>query len=500
MVSTMTEPALRVEDISKSFPGVQALTDVSFDVLPGEVHALVGENGAGKSTLMRIIAGLEVADAGRVALSGATEDAEAPVGMVHQERSLVANLSVAENVFGGNAPAGRLGIVRRREMADRCREIFAQLQESVDPGARLDDLPPARQQLVEIAKALAARPRVLILDEPTAALTLGETDHLFAVLRRLRDSGVAIIYISHRLAEVFEIANRVTVLKDGLVTGRHPIEDVDEDRLIRLMVGRELSFARDGRRAAADAGVALEVRGLAAPPDVHDVSFAVRQGEIVCLAGLIGAGRTEACEAIFGARPMSAGEVLVEGRPRRIRHAADARRLGLGMVPEDRKDGGLFGEFSVLANVSSASLQALSRRGLVSRGRSRELAAEVVRRLDVATPSLDQPVDRLSGGNQQKVLIGRWLMTRPRVLIVDEPTRGVDVGARAQIYELLRELAEQGLALVVVSSDLSEVLTLAHRIVVFHEGRTVGELDGATADEEQILRLASLGEKEATPT
>ncbi|MGH2945554.1 MAG: sugar ABC transporter ATP-binding protein [Solirubrobacteraceae bacterium] len=502
-----TAPALAVRGVSKAFPGVQALTGVDLEVRAGEIHALVGENGAGKSTLMRIIAGFEAPDEGEVLLDGRPAPAghldgrgHEGVGMVHQERSLVENLSVGENLFAGQQPAGPLGVIRWREMAGRARDIFDQLQEPIDPRPRVATLSPARQQMVEIAKALAREPRVLILDEPTAALTLTETTNLFAVLRRLRAHGVAIVYISHRLVEVFELADRVTVLKDGVVTGRHPVSEVDEDRLIGLMVGRELSFERSQARVAGDAEVALEVRHLAVPPVVHDASFGVRRGEIVCLAGLIGAGRTETCEAIFGLRSSSAGKIVLDGRPRRVRSAAEARGLGLGMVPEGRKDSGLFLDFSILANVLAANLAQAAPRGVISRRRARALAADAVERLGVVASSLEQPVRNLSGGNQQKLLLGRWLMTRPKVLIVDEPTRGVDVGARAQIYGILRDLAAQGMAILVVSSDLPELLTLAHRIVVFREGRTAGELDGATATEEQVVRLAAVQtNQEAVP-
>jgi ribose transport system ATP-binding protein/rhamnose transport system ATP-binding protein len=484
--------------VTKSFPGVVALKAVSFDVYPGEIHALVGENGAGKSTLMKIVAGLETPDEGAVLLNGVSADVvhddgrgRDGVGMVHQERSLVETLTVAENVYANNPPRGPLGFIHTRRMVRQAAEIFARLEEPIDSRTKVQRLSPAQQQMAEIAKALAGEPRVLILDEPTAALTMSETEVLFHVLRRLRAEGVAIVYISHRLAEVFEIGDRVTVLKDGEVTGSAAVSDVDEDRLIHLMVGRELSFERARDRAAQDAPVLLEVEGLASAPEVSDVSFRVRRGEIVCLAGLIGAGRSEACEAVFGVRKRTGGTVRVSGRVERIKSPADARRLGLAYVPEDRKSSGLFLDFSIVENIVAANLESVSGRAFISKGKARSLARETVERLGVIAYGVDQTVGQLSGGNQQKVLLGRWLATDPKVLIVDEPTRGVDVGARAQIYELLRGLARNGLAVVVVSSDLPEVLTLAHRIVVVRNGRTAGELDGATATEEEVVRLAT---------
>jgi ribose transport system ATP-binding protein/rhamnose transport system ATP-binding protein len=501
--TSAARPVLSVEGISKTFSGVKALSRVSLEVRTGEIHAVVGENGAGKSTLMKIIYGLETPDEGRLILEGAIADlshddgrGRPGVGMVHQERSLVPTLSVAENVFAGRQHTGAFGLIRGRAMVAATQAIFDRLHEQIDPQARVGALSPARQQIVEIAKALAGDPKVLILDEPTAALTLNETGRLFEVLRKLKARGVAIIYISHRLAEVFQIADRVTVLKDGAVTGQLPVSEVNENRLIQLMVGRELSFARSAGRPAQDAAVALELRGLASAPEVVEATFSVRRGEIVCLAGLIGAGRSEMCEAIFGIRPITGGELWIEGRKSVVRDSAQACALGLALVPEERKESGLFVDFSVLDNILSANLGRVASRGMVVARKARDLATSVVKRLGVVTAGIDQTVGDLSGGNQQKLLLGRWLATDPRILIVDEPTRGVDVGARAQIYELLRDLARGGLAIVVVSSDLLEVLTLAHRIVVFREGRTVGELDGATATEEQVMRLAAVEVRE----
>jgi ABC-type sugar transport system ATPase subunit len=498
-VSLATGPAPRLEalGIDKRFPGVHALKRVDLSVDVGEIHALVGENGAGKSTLMNIIAGVHRPDEGTLSLDGepvvVADERTATtlgIGMVHQEQSLVPRLTIAENIFGGHPPLDRLHVIDRGAMVRRSRELLDRLRSSIDPRRRVESLSPAQRQIVEIAKALAQPLRLLILDEPTAALTLGETRHLFRVTRELADDGVSILFVSHRLVEVFQIASRVTVLKDGSVTGVHPTQDITTDQLIRLMVGRELSFERDPRRVSPDAPVALEVRDLDAPP-LSGVSLRVRQGEIVCLAGLVGAGRTELVETIFGARPIRAGTVRLNGHEVRLRSSRDAVAAGLAMVPEERKESGLFLDMSVEHNMASANLDLLSRRGIISWSRLGDIADRFIGSLRIATPSRRRRVVYLSGGNQQKVLLARWLMREPAILIVDEPTRGVDVGAKAEIYRILRGLAERGTALLVVSSDLPEVLALGHRIVVLSEGRVSGELDAADADETMILRLAA---------
>jgi ribose transport system ATP-binding protein/rhamnose transport system ATP-binding protein len=492
---------LVVSDVSKEFPGVRALKDVSLRVGAGEIHALVGENGAGKSTLMKIIAGVETPDRGHVALDGQPLDGlderaavAAGIGMVHQERSLVATLSVAENVFAGRQPRRRRGIgIDWKAMQTRTRELLEQLQSGIDPAAPVGLLSPAEQQIVEIAKAMSYDLRVLILDEPTAALSLAETRHLFDVTRDLAANGTSVIYISHRLAEVFTLADSVTVLKDGQKTGEGPTADLSEAELIRLMVGRDLDLQRPVRPPRHDQAPVLMVSNLADGDKVRDVSLTVGAGEIVCLAGLIGAGRTELCETLFGVRRATAGTAQLDGGPWAPRSPAQAQSAGVGMVPEDRKDAGLFLGMSIADNIAAANLGKVSPRGVVSRRRSNELAERYVDQLRIATPSVDQPVVHLSGGNQQKVLLAKWLAHRPKLLIVDEPTRGVDVGARSDIYTVLRDLADAGIGLLVVSSDLPEVLTLADRVVVMAEGRVTGELPGDTADEESILRLASPG-------
>jgi ribose transport system ATP-binding protein/rhamnose transport system ATP-binding protein len=490
-------PMLVIRGVTKTFPGVTAVDNASLDVRPGEIHAMIGENGAGKSTLMHLVAGVYPPDSGDIELDGRslvglTEQgaADAGVSMVFQERSLVGALSVAENVFAGRQPTNRLGVIRRGPMFERTREILADLEVDIDPGAEVGSLSPGQQQMVEIAKGLSHELKLLILDEPTSSLTINEGRHLFRVLRRLAERGVAIVYVSHRLAEVFEIASRVTVLKDGQVTGVRETAAVTHDDLIALMVGRELSFEPDPRRAPPDAQVALEVIDLVAEP-VLGVSFSVRYGEIVTLAGLVGAGRTETCEAIFGARPIQSGRVAVDGKTFVPRSPLDSMAAGISMLPEDRKEGGLFMDFTIAANVAAANLSVYTHGGLLADAEVNRVAEEYVKELRIATPSVKREIRNLSGGNQQKVLLAKWLARKPRILIVDEPTRGVDVGSKADIYRILRDLAASGIALLVVSSDLPEVLAISHRIVVMSEGRVAGELTAAEADELSILSLAA---------
>jgi ribose transport system ATP-binding protein/rhamnose transport system ATP-binding protein len=489
---------LVMRNVIKSFPGVRAVDDVFLDVRRGEVHALIGENGAGKSTLMHLVAGVYRPDSGAIELDGVSianlneqAAADAGIAMVYQERSLVGALSVAENVYAGRQPVNALGVIRRAPMYDGARRILADLEVDIDPRTPVAQLSPGQQQMVEIAKGLSHELKLLILDEPTSSLTINEGRHLFSVIRRLAAQGVAVVYVSHRMAEVFEISDRVTVMKDGHVTGVRETASVTPRELISLMVGRELSFEPDPRRATTDAAVALEVRDLVADP-VVSASFSLRYGEIVCLAGLLGAGRTEVCEAIFGVRPIQSGSVLVESRKLRPRSPADSMAAGISMLPEDRKEGGLFNDFTITANIVAANLAAYTHSGLLSKAEMQQVSQKYADELRIATPSVDREVRYLSGGNQQKVLLAKWLAREPHILVVDEPTRGVDVGSKADIYRILRDLAASGMALLVVSSDLPEVLALAHRIVVMSEGQVVGELDAATATEIAILELAAL--------
>ncbi len=493
-----TEPAravLSVRCIEKAFPGVKALKGVSVDFQSGQIHAVCGENGAGKSTLMHILAGAYRADAGTILYQGQPIELHSQhhantlgIAIVYQERSLVPGLSVGENIFAGRQPR-RFGLVDWPELERRARETMAQLGLDIDPRLPVGELSAPLQQMVEIAKALSVDPRVLILDEPTAAVTQRESEALFALLRRLRARGMAIIYISHRLAEIFQIADRVTVLKDGAWMGTEDVAQVDERWLIKRMVGRELYLTRSP--APARGAPILEVEELSDGARFRDVGFNLRAGEILGFSGLVGAGRTEVFETLFGIRERKAGRVRLFGKEARIRSPRDAIRLGLGYLPEDRKEQGLFLEMAVSDNIVAAALDRCRRFVELDRGKVARFSEDYRARLAIATPSIHQKVLNLSGGNQQKVVLAKWLLVNPRILVVDEPTRGVDVGAKLEIYAILRKLREAGTSIAVISSDLPEVLSIADRIYVMCDGRISGELVGNDATEEELLSLSS---------
>ena len=472
---------LEVRGIHKRFPGVHALRGVDLEVRRGEVHALVGENGAGKSTLMHLLAGVYQPDAGTIYFAGgeniriADEHAAQQLGIaiVFQERSLFGDLSVAENIFAARQPINRWGRIDRKTLFDRTRALLRQVGIAISPDTPVCRLSPAQQQMVEIAKALSLHPRLMIFDEPTAALTDVETRALFAVIDRLKQQGVGIIYISHRLEEIFETADQVTVLRDGENQGTFPVTATSPEHLISRMVGRELARCRLDETSPTGC-VMLEAR------DVAGVSFTVRAGEVLAFAGLAGAGRTEMALALIGAQ--GSASVRLNGKTIKINSPADAIAAGIGYMPEDRKEAGLFLEMSVAQNVVGARLDQF---------RNQERIAEEFRqRLRIACRTVRQPVQELSGGNQQKVVLARWLLVNPKVLIVDEPTRGVDVGAKAEVHVLLRELARRGTAVIVISSDLPEVLAVADRILIMGDGRITGELSFGEATEERILRYA----------
>jgi ABC-type sugar transport system ATPase subunit len=505
ILSPAPAPLLEARGISKSFPGVRALNGVQLEVRAGEVHALLGENGAGKSTLMHILAGVYQPDAGTLRFNGeevrfadARAAQKAGVAMVFQERSLAGPLSVAENVFFGRQPSNRCGVIDRREMHRQTRRIFDDLGVDLESTAPVEHLAPAEQQMVEIAKALSLDARLLVLDEPTSALTETETAALFRAIGRLKQRGVGMIYISHRMAEVFQVCDRITVLRDGEYQGTFPREGITEDELIRRMVGRELevrgekSEVRSQKPECSRSAVpALQVHGLSDGVLLQEISFRARAGEITAFAGLAGSGRTELAMSIFGARPKTAGEVHVSGQPVSTRSPLDAIRVGIGYLPEDRKDAGLFLEMSVAANFAAARLDQFGSWWLDDRAMEQQVAA-VAARMRLTANTRGRAVQELSGGNQQKVMLARWLLVHPRVLIVDEPTRGIDIGAKREVHDLLRELARDGTAVIFISSELPEVLSVADRILVMREGRLAGELSPADATEESILRLAAL--------
>jgi ABC-type sugar transport system ATPase subunit len=490
---------LEARGISKSFPGVRALNGVQLEVQAGEVHALLGENGAGKSTLMHILAGVYPADEGTLRLNGhevwfadVRAAQKAGVAMVFQERSLAGPLSVAENVFFGRQPSRRWGVIDRGELHGRTRRILNDLGVALQPTALVEHLSPAEQQMVEIAKALSLDAKLLVLDEPTSALTETETAALFRAIERLKQRGVGMVYISHRMAEVFQICDRMTVLRDGEYQGTFPRDGITEDELIRRMVGREVErSAHAGTGAPAMGAPALEVRGLQDGRLLNDISFAARAGEITAFAGLAGSGRTELAMSLFGARPMTAGQVRIDGRPVGIRCPLDAIRAGIGYLPEDRKDAGLFLEMSVAANFAAARLDQFGCWWLDDQAMEQQVTA-MAARMRLTANTRGRRVQELSGGNQQKVMLARWLLVHPPVLIVDEPTRGIDIGAKREVHQLLRELAREGTAVVFISSELPEVLNVADRILVMREGSLAGELSPAEATEEKLLRLAAL--------
>ncbi len=488
---------LKAASISKSFAGVQALKEVSLEVRAGEVHALVGENGAGKSTLIRILAGATHPDSGTIEVDGRLVESNDPLTAkslgiiaIYQQPALFPDLSVAENIALG---IERPGLWRRVDWSWRRRRaaaLLGRIGAAIDPDALAASLTLPQQQLVEIARALGAEAKLLVLDEPTPSLTAREVEHLFTVVRGLRAHGVAVIYISHRLEELFEIADRVTVLRDGCCLGTREMSQVDRDTLIRLMVGRELSAVFPKRQAPLGE-VWLETRNLGCrAAGVRNVSLGVRSGEILGIAGLVGSGRTQLAEALFGITPADSGEILLRGRPVRIDSPRRAIELGMAHVPEDRRRHGLIMEMPVAANLTLADLKALSRHGLLDFHKEDAMAADYVRRLGVKTVSIEESVDKLSGGNQQKVSFGRWLAVNPSVLILDEPTQGVDVGAKAEIHALLCDLAERGIAILMISSELPEILGMSDRIAVMHAGTVAGILDRNEATQEKILALA----------
>jgi ABC-type sugar transport system ATPase subunit len=488
---------LRCSAISKSFPGVRALSGVDFELREGEVHAVVGENGAGKSTLMHILAGVHQPDSGTIELQGQPvtipDERHAQrmgIGIVYQERSLFDLLTVAENIFAGTQPVTRLGTIDRSRLHDDARKLLRRIDLDVDPATPLGRLPAARQQMVEIAKALSFNSRLFILDEPTSVLTAAESETLFRVVRQLRDQGVGIIYISHRLEEVFRLADRVTVLKDGRLQGTLQVSNTSPDELVSLMVGRDLSRASAHAEITREGLPALEVIALAGRK-TSAASFSVWPGEILGFGGLAGAGRTELARLIFGADPISSGEIRVQGRKVDIHSPRDAMSAGIGYLPEDRKELGLFLEMTIAENIAAARLDSFGGWRLQDR-RMEDVALGYLKRLKIAAPSVQTRAGKLSGGNQQKVLLARWLVRDPSVLIVDEPTRGIDVNAKAEIYALLRSLAREGKAIIVISSDLPELLGLADRILVMRRGVIAGELAGRDASEEAVMRLAAM--------
>ncbi|WNI24731.1 sugar ABC transporter ATP-binding protein [Streptomyces sp. ITFR-16] len=497
-------PVLALKGVSKSFGAVRALRDVSLELFPGEAHALAGENGAGKSTLIKALAGVHRPDNGVVLLDGEPVVFHGPAGardagiaVIYQEPTLFPDLSIAENIFMGRQPRRSFGRIDRRAVRETTAELMGRLGVDLDPDRPARGLSIADQQIVEIAKALSFDARVLIMDEPTAALTGSETARLFSVVRTLRAEGAAVLFISHRLDEIFELCQRVTTLRDGRWIASEPLDGLTEDDLVRRMVGRDLGELYPKQEAAVGE-VALSVSRLTREGVFRDVSFEVRRGEIVALAGLVGAGRTEVAQAVFGVDRADAGEVRVNGTALRAGSPTAAMAAGLALVPEDRRQRGLVMEMSIERNIGLTGLGEVRRNGLVSRALEHDRAADWALRLQLKYSRLADTVGVLSGGNQQKVVLAKWLATEPTVLIVDEPTRGIDVGTKAEVHRLLSALAADGLAVLMISSDLPEVIGMADRVLVMHEGRLVAELPRADATEENVMKAATgLGERTA---
>ncbi len=496
----MGDVILTMEGIDKTFPGVRALDNVQFELKSGEVHALVGENGAGKSTLMKVLAGVYAKDAGRIFFMGKEVEIPSPraaqhlgISMIHQELNLMPHLTVGQNIFIGREPRQRFGfMLDEKQTNEKAQQLFEMMHLNLDPRVKVSDLTVAKQQQVEIAKALSFNSRVLIMDEPTAALTESEIEELFRIIRQLRAEGVGIVHISHRLEELKQISDRVTVMRDGRYIDTVPTRDVTLDRIISMMVGRTIYEATPEVPETPSQEVVLEAKNLNRGRVVKNVSFNLKKGEILGFSGLVGAGRTEVARAIFGADPIDSGEIYVRGKKVKISSPSDAVMYGIGYLSEDRKRYGLTLKMDVQSNIVLAAFRKfVGFLGWVNTARTRATAERIVKALQIRTPSLQQKTQNLSGGNQQKVVVGKWLTADTDILIFDEPTRGIDVGAKSEIYRLLNDLAKQGKSIIMISSELPEILRMSHRIVVMCEGRITGELNIGEATQEKIMTYAT---------
>jgi ribose transport system ATP-binding protein len=490
-------PLIEALGIHKRFLAVHALNNVSASFYPGEVVAVMGENGAGKSTLMKCLAGVHIPSEGEIHVDGkavsipsVNRASELGVVFIHQELNLSDNLSVGANIFLGREPLTKFRLIDHAEIRRRTAELIGQLGMTFTPDTRVSDLSIGHQQMVEIAKALSQDARLLIMDEPTSSLTQHETEVLFKLVRDLRAKGLCIVFISHRLAEVKEISDRVIVLRDGKNSGELPREEIDHDRMVALMVGRELNLHDKEHGTAGDVLLKLQDVQIAHAPE-EKVSFELRAGEIVAMAGLVGAGRTELSQAIFGIDRLLGGAIEVAGQPVKIDSPRDAIATGIAYVPEDRKQHGIIVEMPIRDNVVMAGLDRYQNYGFVQQGRHDQVATEAKEKLSVKTPTISQEVGLLSGGNQQKVVLAKWISLGPKVFLLDEPTRGIDVGSKSEIYEVIEEMAKEGAAVLFISSEMEEVLRVADRILVMHEGRLAGELTGADMNEERVMQLAT---------
>lgn len=493
-----SEYVLEVVDVRKEFPGVLALDNVQLKIRPGTVHALMGENGAGKSTLMKVIAGIYQPDQGEVRLRGEPVTLETPlkaqesgVAMIHQELLLMNSMTVSENIWIRREPRNSFGLIDHDRMRGMTVELFDRLNIRLNPDAEISTLSVANRQMVEIAKAVSFNSDVLIMDEPTSAITETEVAHLFEIIRDLRKRGIGIVYITHKMNELFEIADEFSVFRDGKYIGTHLSSEVTRDDIIKMMVGREVSqmFPKEEVEIG---DVLLSVKNLSLEGVFHDISFDVRKGEILGLAGLVGAGRSNVAETIFGVTPATSGQIFIEGEEVNIKNPHDAIRQGMAFLTEDRKETGCFLPLDIQENVQSAVLHDnYVNNGFVDHAALEKESAELCKKLRVKTPSMHEVIENLSGGNQQKVLIARWLLIHPRILILDEPTRGIDVGAKSEIHALISQLAHKGVAVIMISSELPEVLGMSDRVLVMHEGRCTGILDRDEADQVSVMSLAA---------
>lgn len=500
-------PLLTMKNISKRFPGVNALKNVSIEIARGEVHALLGENGAGKSTLMKCLLGIYQIDDGEIIFDGERLDHTTTanalrkgISMIHQELSPVLHRPIMENIWLGREPLNRFGLVDHQKMANMSREVLRRIDFEIDPTVHMSELTVAKMQMVEIAKAISYDAKLIIMDEPSSALTEHEQEQLFRIINRLRDQGTSIIYISHRLNEILEIADRATVLRDGEYIGTRFVKDLTMDDMITMMIGRELSELYPKIKTEIG-GPVLEVKELSHEKYFRNVSFTLRSGEILGIAGLVGAGRTEVVETIFGIRSKAAGEIRIHGNPVEIRQPSDAIGQRMAFLTEDRRMNGIYGPLPIHINVAISSYDDfLNRLGLIDQKEVDKGCDRFVDQMQIKTPSLNTSIENLSGGNQQKVLLARWLMTQPEILFLDEPTRGIDIGAKAEIYRLMTLLAKEGKSILMVSSEMPEILGMSDRILVMHEGKVTGILEN-TPDltQETVLRYATGTAEQALP-
>ncbi|QRG66406.1 sugar ABC transporter ATP-binding protein [Brevibacillus choshinensis] len=500
----MSDFLLEMKGISKSFPGVKVLSDVQLNLRSGELVALMGENGAGKSTLMKILGGIYERDAGEIIVKGEKQEKMTPdiaaskgIAIIHQEMNLIPHLSVMENIFlGREYTYGKTGFVNWRKMKQETRHWLDQLAIKLDPDTLVGDLSVGQQQMIEIAKALSMQADILVLDEPTAALTNREIDALFEMIASLKQKGVGMIYISHRMEEIFQVSDRITVLRDGQYVGTVETAKTNLDELVKMMVGREITD-RFPKTEVQWGEERLRVENLNVKGKLSDISFSVKSGEIVGVAGLMGAGRTEMAKALFGLEKVREGRVLVDGQPIRVTRPIDAISAGIALVTEDRKEEGLVLSLSVRENISLPNLEKVSSLGVMKPSQEKTLSNEAIQRLFIKTAGGEQIVGSLSGGNQQKVVIGKWLAKKPKILILDEPTRGVDIGAKKEIYDIMNRLAQDGVAILMISSELPEVLGMSDRVLVMHEGRITGEFAREEATQELIMHAATGGTSHA---